>query len=98
MMKRREFLTSTVAAGSIAGVGLFGTLDEIKPGNVPSLRPPYRLPVDWYRATVKRFQEKISARGLTGAIVSDPLNRNYLTGIFLTETERPNYLFVPASG
>jgi Xaa-Pro aminopeptidase len=26
------------------------------------------------------------------------LNRNYLTGVFLTETERPNYLFVPAQG
>src|SRR3546814_7867787 len=26
------------------------------------------------------------------------LNRNYLSGIFLTETERPNFLFIPAKG
>jgi Xaa-Pro aminopeptidase len=62
------------------------------------LKPPFRLTAEWHRATVKRFQERLAKLGLGGAIVADVLNRNYLTGIFLTETERPNYLFVPAKG
>ena len=99
MPSRRMFLGS---AAAVAGAASLATprpgRAEIKPGNVPSLKPPFRLPVDWYRATVKRFQARLAEKGLTGAIVSDVLNRNYLTGIFLTETERPNFLFVPAKG
>src|SRR5262249_19205133 len=61
-------------------------------------KPPFRLPTEWYRATVNRFQERLAAEGLDVAIVTDALNRNYLTGIFLTETERPNYLIIPTQG
>ncbi len=99
MLSRRRFVQSL---GIAAGMGGFirpsSSRAEIKPGNVPSLQPPFRLPVEWYRATVKRFQTRLAELGLGGAIVSDVLNRNYVTGIFLTETERPNYLFIPAKG
>jgi Xaa-Pro aminopeptidase len=99
MISRRRFVKSVGAAG--AGATLLGQSElrgEIKPGNVPSLKPPFRLEVEWYRNTVKRFQARLVAMGLGGAIVADQLNRNYLTGSFLTETERPNFLFVPATG
>ncbi|MBI1750494.1 MAG: aminopeptidase P family protein [Acidobacteria bacterium] len=99
MITRRRFFSSLgIAAGTAAVLGATELGTEMKTGQVASLKPPFRLPVEWYRATVKRFQERLGALGLGGAIVSDPLNRNYLTGIFLTETERPNFLFVPATG
>lgn len=100
MVTRRGFLGM---AGMAAGIGGFvpgaeRLFAQVKPGNVASLKPPFRLSVDWHRATVKRFQDRLAKLGLGGAIVTDVLNRNYLTGIFLTETERPNFLFVPVRG
>ena len=100
MLSRRQFVQSLAVTG--AGVGSVmrpeELLADIKPANLPSLKPPFRLPVQWYLATMRRFQQRLAEQGLAGAIISDSLNRNYLTGIFLTETERPNFLFVPASG
>src|SRR5574337_301166 len=103
MLSRRRFVWSLGVAAGSAGLirpyeGLAQSKFEIRPGSVPSLKPPLRLPVEWYRATVRRFQARLAEQGLAGAIVTDVLNRNYLTGIFLTETERPNYLFIPAKG
>ncbi len=99
MISRRRFVQSLgVAAGASGLLRAEKVLADTKPGNVPSLKPPFRLPVEWYRGTVKRLQQMLQEKGLAGAIVSDVLNRNYLTGIFLTETERPNFLFVPAKG
>jgi Xaa-Pro aminopeptidase len=65
---------------------------------VPSLQPPWRLPMDWYRGTVKRLQAKLAERRLDGLVAIDGLNHNYLAGYFLTQTERPMFLFVPAQG
>ncbi len=99
MLSRRRFLASVgVVAGTAQITGPSKLFANIKPAKVPALQPPFRLDVDWYRNTVRRFQAILAEKGLSGAIVSDVLNRNYLTGIFLTETERPNYLFVPAKG
>lgn len=70
-------------------------LKEIK---VPSLRPPWRLPVEWYRATVRRLQAKLRDKGLDGLIATNGLNQNYLAGLFLTQTERPMFLLVPPIG
>ena len=99
MQSRRQFVQSL--SGVALGSGLVaqgGGSQDIKLGRVTSLQPPFRLPIDWYRKTVGRFQARLRELKLDGAIVSDVLNRNYLTGIFLTETERPNYLFIPAKG
>ena len=99
MFSRRRFFGLLGASAGAAGMlGAPRALAQIQPGKVPSLRPPFRLPVEWYRATVRRLQGKLREKNLAGAIVADVLNRNYLTGIFLTETERPNYLLVPAQG
>ncbi len=99
MITRRWFLGSLgAAAGGTVALGAGEVTADVKLGKVASLKPPFRLPVEWYRATVKRFQSRLVAMGLGGAIVADQLNRNYLTGSFLTETERPNFLFVPATG
>jgi len=99
MLSRRQFVRSLgIAAGTAGFIEPSKRFSEIRPGQVASLKPPFRLPVEWYRATVNRFQARLGEQGLGGAIVTDVLNRNYLTGSFLTETERPNYLFIPAKG
>lgn len=99
LTRRRFFHAVSASAAALAaarGRTLLAAQRRVEPP--ASLRAPFRLPVAWYQATVRRFQAKLAEQGLAGAIVSDPLNRNYLTGVFLTETERPNYLFVPAQG
>jgi Xaa-Pro aminopeptidase len=99
MLTRRRFIGSLgIAAGAAGIIRPSKLLAEIKPGKVASLKPPFRLPVEWYRATVNRFQARLKELDLGGAIVTDHLNRTYLTGSFLTETERPNYLIIPAKG
>jgi Xaa-Pro aminopeptidase len=99
MFTRRQFIrTLGLAAGSTGLIRPSKLSADIRPGKVASLKPPFRLPGEWYRATVNRFQARLREEGLGAAIVTDALNRNYLTGIFLTETERPNYLIIPAQG
>lgn len=99
MLSRRKFLTSVgVAAGTVTAIEPSKLARDSKPGSVPSLKPPFRLPVGWYRRTVQRFQARLAEKNLAGAVVTDVLNRNYLSGIFLLQTERPNYLFIPAKG
>ncbi len=99
MSSRRHFIASLgIAAGSAASLRPSNIFSDLKPVSVASLKPPFRLQPQWYRATVKRFQAQLAEKGLEGAIVADVLNRNYLTGIFLLQTERPNYLFIPANG
>src|SRR3990172_7755577 len=65
---------------------------------ISSLKAPWRLPVGWYRATVKRLQGMLTEKKVAGLIATSGLNQNYLAGHFLTQTERPMYLFVPAQG
>ena len=65
---------------------------------VSSLKAPWRLPVGWYRATVKRLQGMLTEKKVAGLIATSGLNQNYLAGHFLTQTERPMYLFIPAQG
>jgi Xaa-Pro aminopeptidase len=55
-----------------------------------------RLPLEWHKETVKRFQEKLLEIGLEGALVTDRWNIIYLTGLFHTTTERPFACFIPA--
>ena len=70
----------------------------LKTVRVPLLKPPFRLGVDWYRATVARLQARLREKGLGGVLCANGLNHNYLAGYFLTQTERPMFVFVPAQG
>src|SRR5262245_60946023 len=53
-----------------------------------------RLSLDWNKATVKRFREKLAERDLHAFLVRDPLNIIYLTGYWHTTTERPQAAFM----
>jgi len=59
---------------------------------------PDRLPIEWYRGTVARFQQALGAAGLEGMLCKDQWNIIYLSGYFHTNTERPAALWVPAAG
>ncbi|MFQ5816959.1 MAG: M24 family metallopeptidase [Terriglobia bacterium] len=70
----------------------------LKTVKIPSLQPPFRLGEPWHRATVARLQTHLRDRGLAGVLCANHLNHNYLAGYFLTRTERPMFLFIPARG
>ena len=55
-----------------------------------------RLPLEWNRATVARFKEKLAERDIRAFLVRDPLNITYLTGYWHTSTERPQAVFMNA--
>jgi Xaa-Pro aminopeptidase len=53
-----------------------------------------RLPLEWNKACVKRFFEKLAERDCESFLVRDPLNTVYLTGYWHTTTERPEATFM----
>jgi Xaa-Pro aminopeptidase len=59
---------------------------------------PDRLPIAWYRANVARLQRALAAQGLDGILCKDQWNIVYLTGYFHSQTERPEALWIPATG
>jgi Xaa-Pro aminopeptidase len=54
-----------------------------------------RLPLSWYKATVKRLREKAGARGVDAVVLEDNWNMSYFSGNFMTKTERPCWLVIP---
>jgi len=54
-----------------------------------------RLPLAWYKATVKRLREKAGARGVDAVVLEDNWNMSYFSGNFMTKTERPCWLVIP---
>ncbi len=95
-LSRRHFL----AAGAVTAATVADCLYAQTPAPTPpaSLKPPFRLSQDWYRATLGRLQAKLKDMNLDGIIVSEENNQTYLTGLFATRTERPIWLFVPTKG
>jgi Xaa-Pro aminopeptidase len=59
---------------------------------------PDRLPIAWYRATIARLQRALAAAGLDGLLCKDQWNIVYLSGYFHSQTERPEALWIPATG
>jgi Xaa-Pro aminopeptidase len=53
-----------------------------------------RLPLEWNRATVKRFKDALADQDIQAFLVRDPLNITYLTGYWHTTTERPQAVFM----
>jgi Xaa-Pro dipeptidase len=51
-----------------------------------------RLSLEWNKACVQRFKDKLAERDIACFVVRDPLNITYLTGYWHTTTERPQVL------
>lgn len=105
-MLRRHFLkASSIAVAAVATpeIARAALQAENRAGsmpakNYPPLTGPFRLSQEWYQSTTKRFQARLAEKKLDGAIVGGANNIDYLAGAFATSTERPIWLFVPASG
>jgi len=54
-----------------------------------------RLPLAWYKATVKRLRDKAAAQGVDAIVLEDSWNISYFSGNFMTKTERPCWLAFP---
>jgi len=54
-----------------------------------------RLPLAWYKNTVKRLKDKVAAQGVEAIVIEDNWNMNYFTGNFMTKTERPVWAVFP---
>jgi Xaa-Pro aminopeptidase len=54
-----------------------------------------RLPLEWYKNTVKRLKEKAAAQGVQVIVLEDSWNTTYFTGNMMTKTERPTWVVFP---
>jgi Xaa-Pro dipeptidase len=55
-----------------------------------------RLPLDWNKRTVARFQEQLARKDIHAFVARDQLNIIYLTGYWHTHTERPQVVTMNA--
>jgi Xaa-Pro aminopeptidase len=53
-----------------------------------------RLPLEWNRATVRRFKERLAERSVGAFLVRQPNNIIYLTGYWHSTTERPQATYM----
>ncbi len=54
-----------------------------------------RLPLSWYKATVKRLKERVGEKEVKAVVLQNPWNIIYFTGLFHSSTERPFYAVIP---
>lgn len=54
-----------------------------------------RLPLSWYKNTVRRLKDKVAAKGIEAIVLEDSWNMTYFTGNFMTKTERPCWVVFP---
>ena len=54
-----------------------------------------RLPLDWYKITVRRLRERVVTDGVDIIVIEDQWNIVYFSGNFMTKTERPLWLALP---
>ena len=107
---RRDFLRLTGAATAAAGMVGFDEIERVARGalrpaaaglqleTAPASGKPFRMTQSWYRTQIQRLQNRLGERGMRGIVLKESTNHNYLTGIFLTNTERPVWLWVPTQG
>lgn len=54
-----------------------------------------RLPLEWYKNTVKRLKEKMAAQGIQVVVLENGWNITYFTGNQMVSTERPVWVALP---
>ncbi|MFQ5877114.1 MAG: M24 family metallopeptidase [Acidobacteriota bacterium] len=82
---------------SAGAAGSSTTLLERRPDH-PKPADFDRLDQAWHRRAVRRLQDRLREEGIDGALLADRWNIIYFSGLWFTSTERPFFLFVPASG
>jgi Xaa-Pro aminopeptidase len=100
-LSRRQFLHLAGSSTVLVRVGKINATAKSKSTpvlEVAPLAPPFVLPIEWYKNTVKRLQQPLGEKGLDGIILKERWNIIYMSGLFHTTTERPFWLFVPTKG
>ena len=54
-----------------------------------------RLPLGWYKNTVQRLKEKVSAKGIDAILLESDHNKVYFSGCFRGSGERTTWLLFP---
>ncbi len=54
-----------------------------------------RLPLSWYKKTVKLLKDRIAEKGVEAILIQGRWNLVYFTGLFHITTERPFYALFP---
>ncbi|MFQ6108003.1 MAG: M24 family metallopeptidase [Candidatus Aminicenantales bacterium] len=67
----------------------------IKNTDLPEAATFDRLPLSWYKKTVKRLKEKVAEKGVKAVLLQNRWNLIYFTGLFHSTTERPFYVLFP---
>ncbi len=103
-LTRRNFIktagTGALAAGFTASPGLQSFPSEsekllIKNPGLPAPANFDRLPLSWYKSTVKKLREALAQESVDAILLADPWNIIYFTGLFHTQTERPFHVLLP---
>ncbi len=108
-ISRRHFMRS-VGIG-IPGIGLISRKSLLPSQSIPKKsknllvkNPEHpepaplgvdRLPLNWYKDTVKRLKKKVADQGIDAVVIGDSWNMTYFTGNFMTKTERPCWVVIP---
>ncbi|MDP2916069.1 MAG: M24 family metallopeptidase [Candidatus Aminicenantes bacterium] len=71
----------------------------VKDPDHPAPVPPGvdRLPLTWYKNTVKRLKSIAANNGIDVIVLEDSWNLTYFTGNFMTKTERPVWAVLPVN-
>jgi len=103
-LTRRSFMktagTGALAAGFAAPSGFNSVSAEsekllIKNPGHPAPANFDRLPLSWYKNTVKKLRDTLAQEGVGAVLLADPLNIIYFTGLFHSQTERPFFVLLP---
>ena len=102
-LKRRDFIKS-LGAGFLIGtfkkslhLKSSGESEKllIKSPEHPEPAKFDRLPLNWYKKTVKRLKKRIEPEGIKAVLLQNRWNLVYFTGLFFTSTERPFFVLIP---
>lgn len=92
-------LSTAAAAKSLSFQAVKGESEKllIKDPDHPQPAPVGydRLPLEWYKNTVKRLKDNVAAQGVQVIVLEKSSNMTYFTGNFMTKTERPSWVVLP---
>jgi Xaa-Pro dipeptidase len=54
-----------------------------------------RLPLEWYKKTLRKLKERVAEEGVKAILLQNPLNIVHQTGLFHSSTERPFFALIP---
>src|SRR5262245_19126524 len=111
MIGRREFLVTSAAAATAAGMsetakaasasnGALGqeSAKLFLPADDLKASAADRMTLDWHKQRAQKLRDKLAEDGYDGILLTDRWNIIYFTGLWHTTTERPVNVLLPVTG